>query len=207
MGLLRSTEPRNSLTVRPLALPLGLSILIVPDTGSIKLIILKLAHVSVAFDSLLNSVALHLTIFEFTFISRLVWPDHHSFSTHIIVFERSLVDLSSVGEVVLAVSFELPVNKLSLIMAAIKLKPSSAGLFSIDEITGVDDSSSLPHLFPLAVLFILFPWPLIDRLVSVNKDAMALCFTVFPLTLVDVTVSVGHSSFSVHLLILNLTLV
>jgi hypothetical protein len=45
---------------------------------------------------------MHFTLFEFTFIPWFIWPDHNTFSFHIIGFELTLIKFTRVSKIILA---------------------------------------------------------------------------------------------------------
>ena len=120
-------------------------------------VFLEGADKPIAFGKLFDTMAVHATIFEFTLVASLVGPHHHSLTMHVIFNEVTLVDFSRISKVVFASSVELAVDEVALVMAAIELKSSFAGLSAFDEVTCVDDLAPVPHLNTKAMLAVMVP--------------------------------------------------
>ena len=120
-------------------------------------VLLEGADKPIAFGELLDTVAVHATIFEFTLVTSLVGPHHHSLTVHVVLNEVTLVDLSRISKVVFAFTVELAIDEVALVVAAIELKSSFAGLSAFDEVTCVDDLASVPHLNSDTMLTIMVP--------------------------------------------------
>jgi len=122
----------------------------------------------------------------------LVWPNHNALAVHIIVDKISLINFSRVSEVIFSLSIELSIYKVPLVVGAFELKASLACLFSLSEITRVDDLALIPDLSTLTVLYVLDPVSIIEGAVLVNKHASAMSFSVQPVSVINVTVGMSH---------------
>ena len=108
-----------------------------------------------------DSRTLHLTICKLSLVPALIWPDHDSFTLHGIVYELSLIYLTRVGKVVLALSMELSIEEVTVVCAALKLEATLASLLAFNEVAIVLDLVVLPELNTFAVLQIVNPLAII----------------------------------------------
>lgn len=86
------------------------------------LVVLKLTYVFVSICKLFVAFSVHLSNFEFSFKPGSVWPDHDSFTLHIVVNKFTLVQLSIVLEEVFSKPVELSIYKLSFVEASFELE-------------------------------------------------------------------------------------
>ena len=124
MALLGIADPVVALAILPLALPFGLILEAEQDSVSMHIIILKLSNVLVTTYEELRAFSLHFAISEFTLVAGLIRPHHDALAVHDVVGELAFVDLTGVGEVVLADAVELPIDELTLVVPSFVLKSS-----------------------------------------------------------------------------------
>lgn len=145
-----------------------------------------------------NTSAVGFSIIELTLVSALIWVHHDTCSLDLILNELSLVDLTRIGEVVLAFTMELAIYEISFIGTSLKLEFTLSSLLSLDKVSSVLDLVEVPDLGTFALLEILNPFTLVETPFGVNENTLSVCFTFIPLALVDVTVSVSHSSLAIE---------
>jgi hypothetical protein len=72
--------------------------------------------------------------------------------------ELSVVDPSSVREIVFSLTFELTIFEVTFVEVAIELKSTLSGLSAILEITLVLNGCIVPGLGALTVILVVFPF-------------------------------------------------
>lgn len=113
--LLSLADPRVSFIIDPSSLSLALVLDVVPNSSSVHIVVLELSNVSISSSVLLDSLTIHHSVLKLSFVSRLVWPDHDSISAHVVLFESTFVNLTSIGEVVFAMTVELSINEVTIV--------------------------------------------------------------------------------------------
>lgn len=154
-----------------------------------------------------GSGTVSLSSLEFTGIFRVIWPYHSTVSGHVILLELSLIDLSSLSEVVLTISVELSLEEFALVEVTFEFESSLSSFLAFDEVTCIDNFVVVPLLSTLSVVHIVQPLSIVHGTLLVNKNTVAVSLSVFPLTLVDVTIGVDHSTFTLELTLLGHSLI
>ena len=144
MRRLGRCDPTVSFTILLLALTLRLVLHAKEDTGAVLQVILPLTDVLVSAREDLRTLSFHLAVLEFTFIARLIGPDHDALALHVVQAELALVQLTRVSEIVLADAVELTVHEVSLVEAAFELETTATRLLAVDKITGELDLVIVP---------------------------------------------------------------
>lgn len=157
---------------------------------------LTCAHVSVLVNS--DTISVHFTIFEVTFIVRVISPRKFAISMHIVLKELTFVNLARLCKIVFTVTVELALYEITLIHVSIELEFALSCFLSIDEATCVYNLIVVPLLSSFAVICVILPFTLVHRSLLVDENSIAASFTLFPLTLVDVSVGMCHSSLAVE---------
>jgi hypothetical protein len=122
---------------------------------------------------------------------------------HIILYKVTLINLARVSKVIFALTVELAINEVSLIVGAIELESSLTSFLSFDEVSSVDNLTFVPHLLAESMLPILVPLALVKGAVFVHEHSLAMCLAIKPLSLVDVPIGVGHATFAIEHLIFS----
>jgi len=170
-------------------------------------VVFPITYVSIAVCEVLRTLSMHFTSLKISFIPWFIWPDDNTFSIHVIIFEFSLVELARICEVILAITMELAINKVSLVISALKLEPAVAWFFAVYKLASIFDFIIVPALATIAMLLVIEPFSLIHRAISVNKYSVAICFSLFPVPLVDVVIRMSHSALAVKKFVFGHTLI
>ena len=107
-------------------------------------VIFPVADVPVSVHEMLRAFTVHFPIFKLPFVSRFIWPDHSTFAIHIIIFEFTFVQFSGVSEKVLAVAVKLTVNEIALIISALEFESAMARFFSVLKVSSISYFIEIP---------------------------------------------------------------
>jgi hypothetical protein len=111
---------------------------------AIHLIIHPLSKILISVDKHLVSGSFNFVFLELTLVLGAIFPYHDTFTVHTVLGEVSLVYLLALSEEVLSFSMELSINEVSLVQVAIEFELALTCLFSLLEISVVNDLIELP---------------------------------------------------------------
>ena len=166
---------------------------------------LAVMHISICIALLAHTV--HHALLEFTYVTTLIGPSHFTHATGLIFFKLSLVDFSSVGEIVLASSVEHAVEEFSLISTTFASERAHSALLAAHEIAFILNLVVIPILRAFSMLLIFVPLALVETSLRVAESSFAVSHTIFPLSLIDVSIRVSHPPVPVKLAIHSLSLI
>ena len=184
-----------SFSVHPLPLPFSVRCSVHPYPNAVLSSILPRANVFVAIWPLKSAFSVFLPIFKVSFVPSAVIPLLHSLTFHVAHSKFPHVELLEVSKEVLAVSLELAVNEVALVVAAVfPLELPFPILLSLEELSRVGGCSIVPRLAPLPVLHVIQPLSLVHRALRIDEHPVPICLVVFPLSFVDISIRMSHSS-------------
>jgi hypothetical protein len=121
-------------------------------------IVLPHALISISVGPRFDTLSFHLSVYEFSFVFCVIWPDHDAEAGDVVFVELSVVNLSSVREIILSLTFELTIFEVTFVEVAIELKSTLSGLSTILEITLVLNGCIVPGLGAFSVILVVFPF-------------------------------------------------
>ena len=165
-------------------------------------------YIPVSICLLHDSLTLHLAFLELAVVSLAVRECHNSASFNIVIFELSLVDLSTLSEVVLALPMELSVKEVTLVVASLVLELPFAGLLAVKEVAFVPHATIVvPGLNSVSVLYVLDPVSFIHGSFLVHQHSVPMRFAIGVATLIAVSVGMSHLTLAIVVPVLDHALV
>lgn len=199
---LGSSEPGDSLSIKPLALAFVLLGDGVVDTCTVHLVVLELADVVITVGEKARSRATLLAVDPLALVLGAVGVLHGALAMHRVVLERTGIDLLVLEEAVATMAMESTVEELASVLAGLGLELTLADFLSIDESTLVGDGATLPLLLTNTVLLVVFPGTFIERLLdSAVVDTRTVGLAVLPAAPVDRAISLLHLTAAIELVI------